>query len=121
MKKEKGITLIALVVTIVVLLILAGTSISMLKGDNGIITQAQKAKSSTVVENEIEYIELAYNSATINKLNKAISSDELQEELKTSVGDGKTKIDDNNDGTFTVTFSDTNHYYLVKNRKSKKN
>ena len=40
----KGITLIALVITIIVLLILAGVSISMLTGDNGIITQAQKAK-----------------------------------------------------------------------------
>lgn len=38
MRENKGITLIALVVTIVVLLILAGVSISMLMGENGIIT-----------------------------------------------------------------------------------
>ena len=44
LKKQGGITLIALVITIIVLLILAGVSISMLTGDNGIITQAQKAK-----------------------------------------------------------------------------
>ena len=43
-KNEKAITLIALVVTIVVLLILASVSISMLAGENGIITQTQKAK-----------------------------------------------------------------------------
>ena len=41
-KKQKGITLIALVVTIVVLLILASVSISMLLGDNGIIKNARK-------------------------------------------------------------------------------
>ena len=41
--KEKGITLIALVVTIVVLLILAGVSISMLTGENGIITRAEES------------------------------------------------------------------------------
>lgn len=46
-KKEKGITLIALVVTIVVLLILAGVTIAMLTGDNGILTQARKAKEET--------------------------------------------------------------------------
>ena len=46
MKNQKGITLIALVVTIVVLLILAGTSIAMLTGDNGIITNAQKSQAS---------------------------------------------------------------------------
>ena len=42
-----GITLIALVITIVVLLILAGVSISMLTGENGILTQANKAKKAT--------------------------------------------------------------------------
>ena len=44
MKKEKGITLIALVITIVVLIILAGVSISMLTGENGIITKAKESK-----------------------------------------------------------------------------
>ena len=46
-KKEKGITLIALVVTIVVLLILAAVSISMLGGENGIITQAKESREKT--------------------------------------------------------------------------
>ena len=46
-QKTKGITLIALVITIIVLLILAGVSISMLTGDNGILTQAEKAKEET--------------------------------------------------------------------------
>ena len=43
-KTQNGITLIALVVSIIVLIILAGVSIAMLVGDNGIITQAQRAK-----------------------------------------------------------------------------
>ena len=43
-KKERGITLIALVITIIVLLILAGVSIAMLTGQNGILTQANKSK-----------------------------------------------------------------------------
>ena len=46
-RKEGGITLIALVVTIIVLIILAGVSISMIVGDNGIITQAENAKKET--------------------------------------------------------------------------
>ena len=45
--KNKGITLIALVITIIVLLILAGVSIAMLTGENGIIGQVQKAKNET--------------------------------------------------------------------------
>ena len=54
LRKNKGITLIALVITIIVLLILAGVSIAMLTGENGILTQAQKAKTETeqAAENE---------------------------------------------------------------------
>ena len=46
-KQTSGITLIALVLTIIVLLILAGVSIAMLTGENGILTQAQRAKNET--------------------------------------------------------------------------
>lgn len=45
-KKEKGITLVALVVTIVVLLILAGVSITMVLGQNGIVNKAKDAKEN---------------------------------------------------------------------------
>ncbi len=45
--KEKGVTLIALVITIIVLIILAGVAINTLVGENGIITQAQRAKNDT--------------------------------------------------------------------------
>ena len=47
LQKENGITLVALVVTIVVLLILAGVSINLVLGENGLITQAQEAKRKT--------------------------------------------------------------------------
>ena len=53
-KQENGITLIALVVTIIVLLILAGVSISMLTGQNGILTMALKAKADTEAAQEEE-------------------------------------------------------------------
>ena len=43
MKKQKGITLIALVITIVVLLILSGVSISMIVGQNGVLSNAQNS------------------------------------------------------------------------------
>lgn len=48
-KLNKGITLIALVITIIVLLILAGVSIAMLTGTNGILTQAQNTKQMTEI------------------------------------------------------------------------
>lgn len=59
-EKQKGITLIALVITIVVLLILAGVSISMITGDNGVITNAQKSKLSTTFSAYKEEVDRSY-------------------------------------------------------------
>ena len=63
MKNQKGITLIALVVTIVVLLILAGTAIAMLQGDNGIVTQAQNASYANIEGEVFDNVRLAYSDA----------------------------------------------------------
>ena len=52
--KEKGITLIALVITIIVLLILAGVAIATLTGDNGVLTKAVSAKEKTETARETE-------------------------------------------------------------------
>ena len=62
-QRQEGITLIALVVTIVVLLILAGTSIALLTGDNGIITNAQKSQMENTKSEVIEKMNMAYNAA----------------------------------------------------------
>ena len=51
-KRDRGITLIALVVTIIVLLILAGVSISMLTGQNGILNRAADAKEKTEISSK---------------------------------------------------------------------
>lgn len=66
-KKDKGITLIALVVTIVVLLILAGVSIKMLGGENGIITQASDAKDKTEQARVEELVSVAIGSLIAEK------------------------------------------------------
>ena len=55
--KKEGITLIALVITIIVLLILAGVSIATLTGDNGILSKATKAKDETIIAQEKELIQ----------------------------------------------------------------
>ena len=57
-KLNRGITLISLVVTIVVLLILAGVSISGLTGENSTINQAKKAKLATELSSYKEQVEL---------------------------------------------------------------
>ena len=78
--KNNGITLIALVVTIVVLLILAGISIGALTGDNGIIDQAHTAKEDTEIASWEEQIDLAIIDAE-NK-HREPSLDDVKEELK---------------------------------------
>ena len=65
LKQVKGITLIALVITIIVLLILAGVSIAMLTGQNGILTQANNAKVEQSHGAVREGIALAYNEYQI--------------------------------------------------------
>ena len=75
-----GITLIALVVTVIILLILAGISIEMLKGDNGIVKNAIKAKESTQIAGEKETIELAIIEAIGDDGN--VDEEKLNEVLK---------------------------------------
>ena len=58
-KKEKGVTLIALVVTIIVLIILAGISITTLTGDKGLIDEATNTSSEAQRESIIEKIQAA--------------------------------------------------------------
>ena len=65
--KERGITLVALVITIVILIILAGVSIAMLVGENGIITQAQKAKENTELAEQKEKEEMEKLEDEINE------------------------------------------------------
>ena len=70
-KKENGITLVALVVTIVVLLILAGVSISLVLGQNGLINNAKEAKNKT--ENATNYENYLFNQSIPDFINTAVN------------------------------------------------
>ena len=122
LKSKKGITLIALVVTIVVLLILAGVSISMLGGENGIITQSIEAKEETDIADEKEKVQLAATAAKGKTNWEEITEENLKNELDKIVGDTgkndedkKTEITSNSDGTFNVFFKETGRNYNVDN------
>ncbi len=62
MKNNKGITLIALVITIIVLLILAGVAIAMLSGENGVLTKASKSAAETRIAEAKETAQLDVNT-----------------------------------------------------------
>ena len=88
MKKlnQRGITLIALVITIIVLLILAGVSIAMLTGQNGILAQAQKAKTTTDNKSAEEKVKLAVMAARSQSETGALEADKLVTEVTTNYG-----------------------------------
>ena len=82
-KGKNGITLIALVITIIILLILAGVSIAMLTGNNGILTQAKLAKENTQAAKEDEENKLANNNNYINEqLGNAVPGEIVSETKK---------------------------------------
>ena len=100
---EKGITLIALVVTIVVLLILAGVSINLVIGDNGIITRAKEAASQTEVASAKDDMELYLTGLRLTKEQDA--SFRLADYLSSNIGnEGIEDFLNNGDGTAQVAY-----------------
>ena len=108
LKSTKGITLIALVITIIVLLILAGVSIAMLTGENGILTQAQNAKKETSIAEEKELIALAYNAVKAEEKGGTVTADKLDKELEK---DGADAIEDGEN--IKVTFTESQRVYTI--------
>ena len=97
-KEIKGITLITLAVTIVVLLILAGISINTVIGDNGII---KKAQSSAELTKESEAKEII--NRTIMEFYLTNEYETLEDFLNTKVSEGRIdKVEKNADGTLKV-------------------
>ena len=113
LKSEKGITLVALVITIIVLLILAGVTIATLTGDNGILNQANKAKATTEIGEEKDIIGLSVIQATNN--NGTIDEDELQKALNEYSKEGnKASIIASDIENFTVKFESERYYEVNK-------
>lgn len=110
---QRGITLIALAITIIVLLILAGVSVATLTGDNGILGQTSKAKYETDIANEKEIIERAAITARIiNDKLIELTEEIFKNELEKEAGEEKIELSDRSEG-FEIWFKETNRYYQV--------
>ena len=101
LNRNKGITLIALVITIIVLLILAGVTIATLTGNNGIITRANQAKEETTKAGAKEKVQMEV-AGSFDEYGK-FNMDKLKENLKDNLGLQDSDIKDNPDGSITVT------------------
>ena len=103
-KRQKGITLIALVVTIVVLLILAGITISLVFGSNGVIQKAQDSKEQTEIGEMREKLEMAKVPVYADG-NGSYKVQDYWDRIESEglIADKTVDIIDNGDGTYEVT------------------
>ena len=112
-KEMKGITLVALVVTIVVLLILAGVSINTVLGDDGIIKKAKEAAETTKrvsAEEEMNRLVLEYQLAK--------SDENFEDFLQEKINEGRINgATDNGDGTVTISIRADGKDYTITVKK----
>jgi hypothetical protein len=109
-KLDKGITLIALVITIIVLLILAGVTIATLTGQNGILTNATKSKEANEKGNELDLVKLATSASLIDGQGQTITLSDLQNNLNKQNSNATASQDGEG---FIVKFNDSGREYKV--------
>ena len=110
MRNQKGITLIALVITIIVLLILAGVSIAMLTGQNGLLSKSNSAALKTRAAEAKENVETAISAVYTKKLAEdpltevtRLEEADIVTEIKTM--NGITDGDNISEGTNEITYN----------------
>ena len=114
-KSQSGITLVALVVTIVVLLILAGVSINLVLGENGLISNAKEARDKTKTAEATEKSQLDSASDFISEVVNNTELPQTNETKPYMLGDGFTKVDGTNLANgLTIQDSDGNQYVWVE-------
>ena len=120
-QKARGITLIALVVTIVVLLILAGITISLVFSENGVANKAREAEENTKIAQVREKLELAKGPEYIEGNGKYNPDNYFQRiENEEIINDKEKDVIDNGDGTYEVTTSE-GYIFIVTLVPSKDN
>ena len=107
-RNTKGITLIALVITIIVLLILAGVSIAMLTGQNGILNQAQNAKTETQKAQIKEEIQRKILEEQVNNYGK------ISEDTFNSILNSYGTVSDNDEGEKVLTTTEGSYEIPIK-------
>ena len=111
-KNNRGITLLALAVTIVVLLILTSIGIKLTLGNNGIIGEAKNAKEQAEIDEEKGIVKRATTVSLIRSKGSKVEQNTLEKALDDETGEGKTEVNDVGE-VFEVVFVDSNRYYEV--------
>lgn len=114
LKNKNGITLLALVITIIIIAILAGVTLLTLTGEERTIERANLAKEKTNYAADEEQIIRAYNAAKIVGNGKEVSRTEFTKELKKY--DKNVEVTGNDEEGYVVTF-ETGTVYTIQNGK----
>ena len=119
MKKQKGITLIALVITIIILLILAGITIATLTGENGILSKANLAEEETKKKEYEEILKVIANGLKTDKImnnwNNKKYLDEFEKEIPKEEKFTNSEINRKNDETINVVTKEKYVYKITEN------
>ena len=107
----RGITLVALVITIIVLLILAGLSIMALIGDNGIVSRAQESAKKQDISGDVEKIKLSLDGYKASEYNSDYT-ETFEDYLKNEYGQDNVFGIGNDE--YVVTIEKCGHQYVVK-------
>lgn len=116
MGKEKGITIISLVVTIIVIIILAGTSINILLGENGIITKAKEAKKTQKIAEITEMLELQKGPVQLENEGKVTLETYLEQIIKEGIIEESNIEGTENENAKTIVVD--GYVFLVEDEKN---
>lgn len=115
MQKEKGITLVALIITVIILLVLAGVGLTIIN-DNGMIKKTMQTKEKSKQSSDVENIQMAYSKCLIDSKTNSeeITEEKIQNELNESFGIDKTYVIKLKDKYEIIVKDEKNVYTLKK-------
>lgn len=125
MKSNNGVTLIILVITIIIMLILAGVSINSSVGEDKVIDKAVNAKNEEIITKEKDDLKTAYVMAVLKIGDEEdVTAEELQKQLNIVIGketeeeENKTIVETivNDEDNLKVTFNDTGREYKINKK-----
>lgn len=109
--QNKGITLVSLIITVIILLILAGVGIGMF-GENGLIEKSKEARLKAEIDEEKEIVETSVVQTVSANRYGNIEKSEVEIYLEKNAGDRETEVMEE-DEVIIVEFKDSNRYYEI--------
>lgn len=111
--RERGITIVSLVITIIIILIISGVTINALTGKYGIIGMTVKTKRKAEISSERENIKLAVIRTMQDDQNLKSEKNRLEQNLTKTIGKNETELREDANG-YLVKIIKTQRYYRIR-------